>query len=66
MKWREAAKISARGVAARTGTIDGVEVLYNRWMDGVTFCYPEGDPTHRRRCFPSMVDGHHDWEPVPP
>ena len=65
MDWWVATKASRRGVAARTDTIDGGEVLYYRWMDGVAYCYPEDDPTHRRRCFPKEVDGYDDWEPVP-
>jgi hypothetical protein len=66
MEWREAAQRSTRGVAARTDTIDGVDVHYYRWLDGVAYCYPEDDCTRRRRCFPMEVDGHSDWEPVPP
>jgi|APSaa5957512622_1039677.scaffolds.fasta_scaffold161534_1 hypothetical protein len=66
MQWRDAAKISTRGVAERTDTIDGVETLYNRWLDGVPYCYPEGSPAQRRRCLAMEVDGHDDWEPVPP
>ena len=62
MDWGDAANTSRRGVATRPDVAEGG--VYYRWLDGVSYFYPNNDPQRRRRCFPREVEGHADWEPV--